>query len=109
MRVYLSPSVKSVLLFLAALTYMNDAVTAVMISPRQFASMLGVLQWHSQLNRPMYSVFFYSYDFSRKEPPDLCVPLPAVVWQELLTFAFLIPYLEADLVRPWLDLWRLGG
>ena len=99
---FLAPHLQSVLKFMAALVHMFRCGDNLLVSPLQLASLLGVAQWHAQLNRPTYSIFDHVYEFARRIPGNVPVQLPAVVMQELLQFLFLLPLLEADLARPWL-------
>ena len=99
---FLTPSVDSVVKFLAAIVHIASCGSDFKVAPLQLASILGVAQWHAQLNRPTYSIFFYAYDFVKILPGDIPLVLPSSVLQELLHFAFILPCLEADLTRPWL-------
>lgn len=72
------------------------------MTPLQLAALLGVMQWHCQLNRLVYSVLCHVYAFAKLVPDEILKPVPREVLQELMRFIFLIPCLEADLARPWL-------
>ena len=99
---YLAPHAQSMIKYLASLVHMRSLGSALRISPLQLGALLGLAQWHAQLNRPTYSIFYHVYDFVRGEPGDVPVKLPENVWQEIVLFSCVLPCLEADLARPWL-------
>jgi hypothetical protein len=65
------------------------------------ATLMGLAQWFCLLNRPLLSVFNAVYVLSRQQPDSELMALPAVVRNELLLFACLSVYVEADLNRTW--------
>ena len=55
---FLAPHADSLAKVLAAVCHMVTMGGDLLISPRQMAALLGVMQWHCQLNRPVFSAFF---------------------------------------------------
>ena len=99
--VVLSPNAKSLSKLFSCMLHIALHRMSILLSPKQAAAILGVMQWHCQLNRPSYAIFHHIYEFTKQEPDDQSHPLPTVCFQELLQFLFLSPLLEADLARGW--------
>lgn len=79
-----------------------DVITNPVASPRGLHSLLGLLQWFSLLQRGLFSVYDAVYEFVRREPSGIPVPLPQEVVVELSTALFLLPLLPASMDRPFL-------
>lgn len=99
---FLAPSATSLVKLFCAVLYMWQCGAFLQTTPHQLAALLGVMQWHCQLNRPSFSVFHCVYEFTKSLPGNVAKPIPKRVFEEIALFIFLVPCLEADLARPWL-------
>jgi hypothetical protein len=71
------------------------------VDPGTFASMLGLLQWFFQLQRPCFAILNEAYAFASLEPQGFARHLPAKVLAEMEMALCLLPLLPADLSREW--------
>ena len=65
-------------------------------SPGAVNGLLGLLQWFSLLQRPMFGVFDQIYEFVRREP-NVRKPVPCNVLREIALATSLLPLLSVSL------------
>jgi hypothetical protein len=97
----LSPAADSLFHLLCSCIHIASSGPDFAISPRASAGLLGVARWFCLLRRSMLSIFSAVYVFSRIQPDKVPCAVSAEVKQELLLFACLAGFLDADLTRPW--------
>jgi hypothetical protein len=69
-------------------------------TPREFSSLMGVLQWHNLLSRPTFSALGAAYGFVMLDD-DVERDLPVRVLEDVITNVLLCPAWVAELDRPW--------
>ncbi len=79
-----------------------DLLRGALASPRELASLGGVVQWHNLLNRPLFSCLHHFYAFVRGDDELTPVPVPREVVSELALNVALLGLWSADLTRGWL-------
>ena len=86
-----------------ALAGVAEVLAVGAVTPHSLQSLLGVVQWFDQINRPLFAVLDTVYEFQRRLPTHEVQQLDACHLRELLVVMLLAPLWEADLTRPWLS------
>ena len=84
------------------LTATADLLHGAEASPKELASLGGVIQWQNLLNRPLFSCLHEFYAFVRRDRERDVVPVPSRVQSELALNVALLGLWSADLSREWL-------
>ena len=74
--------------------------SSVLLSPLQLQTVLGHLAWFALLARPIFSTLHEAYADARRDDATPARPRDACL-AELLLFMMLMPFVDADLTRPW--------
>ena len=98
--IFLGPSASKLLSFLDAAT---DLFKNPVCTPLEMASFLGTLQWFDLLNRWLLSCLMDIYGFIRSDGQETMQEVTAAALGEIMLNTALLPCLEVDLRRPWLD------
>ena len=98
----LAPASDKLALVLVGIVFMlRDS--SVLLSPLDLQTVLGHFAWFALLARPIFSTLHEVYADARRidttstRPRDECLA-------ELLLFMMLMPFVDADLTRPWSDI-----
>ena len=98
----LAPSCDKMSLVLVGLVFLLSD-PSIMLTGLELQAVLGHLAWFALLTRPVFSCLHEVYAEAREQlagksrPGDQCLV-------ELALFTMLLPYIDADLTRPWADI-----
>ncbi len=68
-----------------------DLASSRKASPREIASLSGVLHWHDLMNRPLYSCLHAVYAFTKQEDDQALCDLSDAVMSEIVLNVSLFP------------------
>ena len=98
---HLTPHAKKMALVVSGLThFVSTAVRA--ISPEELQTILGHIAWFALLARPIFSCMHRTYEVARLPEAERHT-LDDVAAAELLLVTWMLPWIDADLTRPWQD------
>lgn len=98
----LAPSSDKLALVIVGLVLLlNNA--SILLTPLELQAILGHLAWFALLSRPVFSCLHEAYAEARRVDTTKA-RLHGESLIELTLFVMLLPYIDADLTRPWADL-----